>query len=413
MIFDYGFSLVGKSHLTNGTCCQDNHKIKRLSNGWVIAASADGVGSAKNSQIGSKIATETVVSFCDEYMPWDYSVIGIKSMLRTAYNYAFKSVLKEAEKTGEPIESYDTTLNIVIFDGHRIIYGHSGDGAIIGLNTFGQFVTLTTPQKGADGITVLPLRSGYTQWVIDSYDEDLVSVLIMTDGMLDILSPYLLRLAEPPLTNVYTPLASFFGDPIGFEADGEKIKNSIFDFLKAEDGYDSEAFYSRLNYVYSKRVGDKANELVDSIKLNNWPVVLMQGVQDDKTLVCLINTDNQVDNNDIDYYREPDWIKLQERWNRKAYPHLYSDSSDSGETIAEDKSINNESYHVESVDTQENVVNETETIAVSFPSQSGFDGDTKTNDNYNDAFDSTLPLGNDDISMKKHKKPKKRGFFGL
>lgn len=407
MVFDYGFSLVGKSHLTNGTCCQDNHKIKRLSNGWVIAASADGVGSARNSQIGSKIATETVVSFCDEYMPWDFSVIGIKSMLRTAYNYAYKSVLREAEKTGEPIESYDTTLDVVIYDGQRIIYGHSGDGAIIGMNTFGQFVMLTTPQKGDDGISVIPLRSGYTQWVIDSYDEDLASVLIMTDGILEKMSPYLLRLAEPPLNSVYTPLASFFGDPIGFDSDGDLIRESIFAFLKGEDGYDSEQFYTRLYKIYSKRVGDKTNDLIEEIKSGNLPVILMHDVQDDKTLVGLINTDIQVDNNVVEYYREPDWEALQEIWNRKAYPHLYTDSSASAGNPGECESSNSEESPKEVIESQD-----LSSLPISFPNQTGFDDVVNTSDS-NNAFDSTAPFASDDISMKTHKKPKKRGFFGL
>ena len=30
MIFNYGFSIVGKSHREKGTCCQDSHKIKKL-----------------------------------------------------------------------------------------------------------------------------------------------------------------------------------------------------------------------------------------------------------------------------------------------------------------------------------------------------------------------------------------------
>ena len=115
MLFDYGFSLIGKSHIAKGTCCQDNHKIKKLGNGWYIAAIADGVGSAVNSQIGSKIATETVVEMCEELMPWDYNTISIKSMMRTVYNYAFKRIMNEAEKTGNPIESYDTTLSMVIY----------------------------------------------------------------------------------------------------------------------------------------------------------------------------------------------------------------------------------------------------------------------------------------------------------
>ncbi len=150
-----------------------------MNNGWYVAAIADGVGSAKNSHIGSKIAADTVVDFCSEYMPWDYSVIGIKSMLRTAYNYAFKQILRESEKSGEPIESYDTTLSVVIYDGHRIIYGHSGDGAIIGLTIYGDYIQITKPQKGDDMVSVLPLRAGYTVWSIDTYEEELAAVIMV------------------------------------------------------------------------------------------------------------------------------------------------------------------------------------------------------------------------------------------
>ena len=50
----------------------------------------------------------------------------------------------------------------------------------------------------------------------------------------------------------------------------------------------------------------------------------MQGVQDDKTVVGLINTDAIVDDRDECFYQEPDWQKLQDAWNRKAYPHLYA-----------------------------------------------------------------------------------------
>lgn len=328
MIFNYGFSVIGKSHIAKGTCCQDSHMIKALENGWIIAAVADGVGSAKNSQVGSSIAAKTVVEFCAEYMPWDYSVIGIKSMLRTAYNYAFKQIIKESEKTGEPIESYDTTLTTVIYDGQRIIYGHSGDGAIIGLTIYGDYVQITKPQKGVDMISVLPLRSGYTVWSIDSYEEELAAVMLMTDGMLDYaLCPYLLKLSNK--SEVYTPIASYFADPYGVpnsEKKAEKIKDEIKEFIIADDNYDSNKFYSRLASIYKNHLKDDADEIITKLKDKNYPCAFMQSVQDDKTMVALINTDVQFDTKGLEYYTEPDWDELQEEWNRRAYPHLYAEN---------------------------------------------------------------------------------------
>lgn len=344
MIYSYGFSIVGKSHIAKGTCCQDAHKIKTLENGWCIAAVADGVGAATNSQIGSKIAADTVVDFCAECMPWDYSVIGIKSMLRTAYNYAFKQIIKESEKSGEPIESYDTTLTVVIYDGHRIIYGHSGDGAIIALTIYGDYVQVTKPQKGEDMVSVLPLRAGYTVWSIDSYEEELAAVMLMTDGMLDYtLCPYLLKLSD--CSQVYTPIASFFADPYGFaenKKESKKIKEEIEAFIQADEDYDSDRFYNRLSQIYFKHLKDDAEKVIEELKECNYPIALMQSVQDDKTIVALINTEIAFESKDKAFFADPDWKKLKEEWNKKAYPHLYQNKENKSNTSDESQKIKSE-----------------------------------------------------------------------
>ena len=36
MIFDYGFSIPGKSHLQQDKPCQDAHYIRQLENGWFV-----------------------------------------------------------------------------------------------------------------------------------------------------------------------------------------------------------------------------------------------------------------------------------------------------------------------------------------------------------------------------------------
>lgn len=322
MIMKYGYSITGKSHIMRGTGCQDAHKIKEMKNGWFIAAIADGVGSAKNSHIRAKIASDTVVDFCEECMPYDYNVISIKSMIRTAFNYALKKIHQEADSSGEPLESYDTTLTMVIYDGKRIIYGHSGDGAILGLTNYGNYVEITTPQKGKDLISVLPLRAGYTQWVIDTYNEDLAAVVLVTDGMLDTISPYLLKFNNQ---NIYIPLAMFFGDPYCF---GSKTDlRDIKEFITADDDYHIEKFYDRIKKALIKHFSNtaKAKTVCGNIKQNGYPIMLMNNQQDDKTVVGLINTDAVTENQNDEYYDEPDWMHLQELWNRKAYPHLYQE----------------------------------------------------------------------------------------
>jgi len=349
MIINYGYSIQGKSHIEKNTVCQDAHYIKVIKNGWIIAAVADGVGSAKNADVGAKLAVKSVVDFCDEYMPYDYNTISIKSMIRTAFNYALKRIIQEADKNQESIESYDTTLSLVIYDGQRIIYGHSGDGAIIGLTVFGDFIEITKPQKGIDGTSVIPLRGGYATWEIDTYDEDLASVLLVTDGMLETLCPYLLRDTETKTDKVYVPLGCFFADPLGFSDDtpkNEMAKKAIRDLLITDDSYNTDDFYARLLDIYEKRMSEHATSLVESFKLKNFPIYLVYNEKDDKTVVGFINTDISVDNKSPEHYSEPDWNALQEAWNRKAYPHLYEDNTEGNHVNSDATQTSDDQSHI-------------------------------------------------------------------
>lgn len=344
MILSYGVTLTGKSHISRNTCCQDAHKIEIMKNGWVIAAVADGVGSAENSAVGSQIAVDTIVDFCEKYMPYDYNLISIKSMLRTGYNYAFTTIVNEAEKEGNAIESYDTTLTIVIYDGTRIIFGHSGDGSIIGLTAFGNYVTITSPQKGEDQISVIPLRAGYSHWVIDTYEDNLSAVMLMTDGMLNVMTPYLLKLQDKDeSTEIYVPLAMFFSDPNCFNYSDEvsgKNEAEISKFVEAKDDMDAHVFYDRIINTLKKYIGvQDREEKIAEIYKNNFAIKLMTNEQDDKTIVGLINMEKLPEAQRPNYYTEPNWNKLQEHWNRLAYPHLYSDigtgTSDSNSAIVD------------------------------------------------------------------------------
>ncbi len=416
MILEYGFSVVGKSHITEGICCQDSHFIKKLENGWTVAAVADGVGSAKNSHIGSKIAAETVVKFCCECMPYDYSLISIKSMMRTAYNYAFKSILKEAEKSGEPIESYDTTLSTVIYDGQRIIYGHSGDGAIIGLTTFGDYVEITRPQKGPDGISVIPLRGGYKQWEIDTFEEDLAAVLLVTDGMLDTVFPYLLRDNETKTPHAYTALATFFADPVGLtESNFSETKEAIGKFITAEESYPTDEFYQRLSEVLKKHLAEGVEDIIDEYKKNNFPLILMQNQQDDKTVVGLMNPEIMLDNREASFYSEPDWEALQDEWRRKAYPHLYAEEKPADKenvTPAPETSPTPEEPSTPSEPPMDNVAENTADITAQITEAVNEDIANIMKWISSSTSDSTSSATDTDVSAPKHSKPVKKGLIG-
>jgi len=289
MIRSYGFSLTGSSHESNSTKCQDANKIRELANGVVIAAVADGVGSCKYSDIASKIAVELSTAFCEKKLKTCSNTNEFIKLIEEAFSQAELAIEKQSLQDNQPLSEYDTTLDLVIYNGKQIIYGHCGDGGIIGLTVKGDYIKVTTPQK-KEGVYVVPLRNGSRNknntWVFGLVQDELASVLLATDGVYDTFFPYLLK--DQPV-EVYVPLVQYFMDNNGIHVS----KNNI-----------TKISEERKNFL-----GSSACE----------------SITDDKTLLVLINENIMPKRKDDSFYNEPDWDALQLEWNKKAYPHLYKE----------------------------------------------------------------------------------------
>ena len=285
MICFYGISQIGSSHLSRNIVCQDAHCIKRAAFGWTVGAIADGVGSSKHSDIASSIAVTTVTDFCCKRITADTKISEIEDILREAYLLAQESIEERAETDGNSITEYDTTLSSVVYNGEQVVYAHSGDGGIVGLAVDGKYVKITNPQKAADGICVIPLRAGKDFWEIGHCKEKFVSILMATDGVYDNFFPYLLRGTE---TEVYVPLIRYFMD------------NAVIG-------------------ISEEKMADIQKEREDFLSSDACSIIT-----DDKTVAVLINDEIVAEKQSEEYYAEPDWAALQEEWNRKAYPQLYS-----------------------------------------------------------------------------------------
>jgi len=284
MIFTYGFSAAGSSHISKGTGCQDANKIEMAENGWIVAAVADGVGSCKYSDVASDIAVNTSVRICLDEIKNGGDNCDLLKVIEKAFAQAEREIDERSLSENHLITDYDTTLSLAIYDGKHITYGHSGDGGIVGLTNDGDYVKITTPQK-KEGIYVIPLRSGKDTWIIDRANGEFASVLLATDGVYDIFFPYLLKGQN---VEVYVPLIRYFMD------------NNIFKMSKET----------------ADAVGKERKDYINSDNCSS--------ITDDKTIVVLVNGDVQPTVKDDGFYAEPDWESLQLEWNKKAYPHLYN-----------------------------------------------------------------------------------------
>jgi len=282
VIYSYGGSFQGSSHIKSGDVCQDANKIEKLENATVIAAIADGVGSCDYSDEASALAVGTAVRVCADGIMTDPNG-DLLELIETAFAKADLEIDKLALSREHPITEYDTTLSLVIYDGKHVTYGHSGDGGIIGLLISGDYIAITAPQK-TDGQYVIPLRAGKETWIIGKADGEFASVLLATDGVYDRFFPYLLK-GQPE--ELYIPMARFFMD------------NSVLE-------------------VSEETIGDVAKTRLEFIESE-----ACASITDDKTLVVLINGDVTPKAKEDTFYAEPDWDALQLEWNKKAYPHLY------------------------------------------------------------------------------------------
>ena len=276
MLLSFGVSIQGSSHQEKDIVCQDAHVFKILKNGWVVSAVADGVGSAKHSDIASRIAVDSVIEYVEsKKLPTRKQ--GLLDILKESFQLALDKIYRTLKKQKHKEIDYDTTLHAVIYNGETIVYGHSGDGGIVGLSYDGEYVAITKPQKGSDGNSVIPLRAGAETWQFGTSSKSFSAILLATDGVYDTFFPYLLRGQK---NEIYVPLIRCFMDNPDV------------------------------------RTQDALGELLCSDKY--------KGVTDDMTAVVIINKKVKPLKRDKDYYAMPNWDALKEEWNKKAYPHLYN-----------------------------------------------------------------------------------------
>lgn len=288
MFYTYGVSTQGADHIRSGVVCQDSHKIMKCGENMVVAAVADGLGSEKYTDVASKLASDTAVSYCAANIKENDSRKDILDTIRASFMISQRLIEKTAEDEGHDIDQYDTTLSLVVVIDDAMYYGHSGDSGILAMSTDGAFYKVTEQQRDDMG-RVFPLAFE-DHWEFGEYEKPVVSVLLATDGMFEVFFPIYIKKER---VNIHVPLARFFMDRdlLHFEeADESAVEARMYDFIKGID-----------------------------------PVQ----VSDDKTIVCAVNGTVECGKQPDEYYMEPDWDmlkkKFNEEWRKAAYPDLYKE----------------------------------------------------------------------------------------
>ncbi len=291
MIFNYSITKVGYYHLEKNIVCQDFHCLKQVDQHFAIASVADGLGSEIRSDIASKIASETSVMHCYKTITRGMKKEKIIEHIKDSFREALDSINKYVSQNNDDISQYDTTLSLVVYMDGNVYFGHSGDSGILVYLADGTYKVLSEKQNDENGY-VYPLCYGEEKWQF-GYEENVASVLLATDGIYDLLFPYLLANSQ---NKIYVCLAEYL-------MNNEKLK------------------FNKLNY---KKVQEKMASFIDNLK--------KEDVDDDKTILVLLDTSIKVKRQPDDYYAVPDWKKLKDEFDKKyfeeAYPNLVADKGE-------------------------------------------------------------------------------------
>ncbi len=189
----------GRSHIDNGIPCQDfclSSSVEKC----VVLAVADGVGSCKKSDIGSKLACQSlfdVVKLIDEKS--DNEELFSSRLQSVAFR---ESVFKEWRKkviscisqennskkiSHDDIFEYASTLLFAVITENYYVVGNLGDGQVILYNQHEAVKLRKHAPKESSNTRSMVNYNGFSEcFVVERYRKsEFSSVLLTTDGMYD------------------------------------------------------------------------------------------------------------------------------------------------------------------------------------------------------------------------------------
>jgi hypothetical protein len=165
--------------------CQDAH-YWRISNGDVlVAAVADGAGSASLAEVGAKIAAKSAVeAFCAKGKSSGDDK-GIRSSLNDALKEAQNTVRAEATERQVEVGQLATTLILVVATPELVGAAQVGDGIVVIKDFDGNIIGVTTPKGGehVNETTFLNARRDLKHAQMVLWRGSPTHVAIMSDGL--------------------------------------------------------------------------------------------------------------------------------------------------------------------------------------------------------------------------------------
>jgi hypothetical protein len=154
-----GASVQGTSHIKIPLPCQDAHAYKAIDDSILVAAVADGLGSAMYAQAGSQLAAAQAVDWLEQALsatlPGDEAAW--VQLARDCFLAARDRLEQEAQTNQAALRDYATTLVLAILTPDWLVTGHIGDGAAVALWEDGGLELVSRPQNDEYANVTYPL----------------------------------------------------------------------------------------------------------------------------------------------------------------------------------------------------------------------------------------------------------------
>lgn len=183
----FAASVKGLSHEKIDKPCQDASGTVVLGDTF-FAAIADGAGSAMKSEIGSTLAVSVALAELQGRVKDGITPDTAEPILKGAAESALAAIVERAAELELSPKDLATTLTLVAIRNPHVATFQVGDGLAVAKRQDGQYVALSTPQKGeyANETTFLTSSGAIDGAGFTFHDGPFIFAAGLTDGLYNV-----------------------------------------------------------------------------------------------------------------------------------------------------------------------------------------------------------------------------------
>lgn len=236
-------SEIGTSHFSQGIPCQDYGLCHFFQDDVIVGAVADGAGSAKYADVGSKLAVKTVLNFFDDVnqspdkqgeterrLSQPLSKLEVEKLFAEVVKRVFAELSKKASEEHYSVNELACTLLAFIATPHWLAAMQIGDGFIVlRSKNSEEYQLLFHPDKGefANETTFITSENALQEMQVDVIPGEQEFICVSTDG----LEKVAIRFQDwKPFSPFFKPFEEYLEQTLNPEQEAEYLTN----FLKSE-----------------------------------------------------------------------------------------------------------------------------------------------------------------------------------